>query len=466
MLTFIHADKDELNFPPSTTVARTLASLSIDVMRRYQKEPELLDVLARKHGCSKERLFLDAGVIGIIHRVFDALLTSNSKILLPELGFPYYHTLARRKNIPVIPFAFKKKEHVFEYDVDDLLRKLAEKPEILVLIDPESPLGFSIPQEVLEAILRAADPHTLIFLDQTHEGFRERHIKNIVSLTETFPNLLVARSFSKFYGLAGVRIAYALCGKDVKERIHFVERYLGFDNCAQQLAIAALQSENHYKENAHQIREQKARCMSALQKLKGYQVFETDHASVVVTVPEEQNTILTHYAHEAGILIRHLGGYHPSLVNFYRITMCPADEMNRVIDIFESVAWLYELDVVHATAASKIHTRNAGYTVHRKELIYEKSGIIMGLHHAIIPPGKSVPAHTHDEQDELFEFHSRAYFELHGQRFEVKPGDWVQVQAGETHYVEALPDYCARFVPLRFPYQPEKKQAGYDPTEQ
>ncbi len=461
----IHADKDELNFPPSPRVLEALSSCTIETIRRYQKEPVLLEVLPQKYELPKERLFLEQGVIGIIHRVFDYFLSPNSSILLPELGFPYYHKLASRHKAQISTFEFKEAEHSFSYNLEALLEKLHQKPSILVLIDPEGPLGFSTTNDDLKTILEAAPKETMIFLDQTHEGFREQHIKDVTSLVNTYPNLLVARSFSKYYGLAGIRIAYALCGEDIKRRINFNDQYLGFDNLAQQLAIAALESEEHYQKNAREIREEKKKFNQSIRELPKYRVLDTDNASSIVIVPENQSSFLREQARAVGIAIRHLGEYHQKLTHFYRITMCQAEENDKIIDLFNSVSWLHNLQINNADAPSIINTREVGYTVHRKEIFCSKAGLVMGLHRVIVPPGKNVPVHNHPEQDELFEFHSKAYFELEGNRFEVKPGQWVNVKAGQHHYIEALPDRFARFIPLRFPYKAEQKQGTYDPTE-
>lgn len=461
----IHADKDELNFPPSIKVTEALSSCDIETLSRYQKDPLMLEVLAKKHGVDKERIFLEQGVIGVIHRVFDYILSPQTPVILPELGFPYYHKLASHHKAKITTFSFHDKQNSFSYNIIDLLDKLQHKSNVLVLIDPEGPLGFSTSNNDLQKILEATPEETLVLLDQTHEGFREDNVKDITSLVNSFPNLLVARAFSKFYGLAGVRIAYALCGENVKEMINFNERYLGFDNIAQQVATAALDSEEHYKENAQIIREEKKRFNLAIRELPSYRVLETDNHSSIVVVPENQSLFLREQAEAAGIAIRHLGDYHDKLTNFYRVTMCPSDEMDRIIDLFESVSWLYDLDVKNSNAASVINTRDAGYTVNRKEIHCEHSNFLMGLHRLIVPPGGNVPTHNHPDQDELFEFHSRAYFELDGNRFEVQPGQWVNVKPGQNHYIETLPNRFARFIPLRFPYQPEKVQGVYNPTE-
>jgi histidinol-phosphate aminotransferase len=448
----VRADKDELNFPHSRQVMESLKSVSLEKLRRYIKQPPLVDLLSKKHGIPKEKIFLENGIIGLIHRVFDCCLTEKSKVLLPELGYPYYHELAKHHSAKIGFFRFMRTDGGFEYDVADILDRIKDQPEIVVLIDPESPLGFSIPEEKLRTILKAINPEILVVLDQAHEGFRIEHVKDVRELIEDHPNLLVARGFSKFYGMAGLRIAYALCGTRVMTMINFKERYLGFDNVAQEIAVAALNSEEHYAKNANEIRREKERFIEAVKDLNEYKIYKTDTLSLVIEVPESQKALIDRQAHNAGVMLRYLEDYHVNLRNMYRITMGPEDHTDRLVDLFNSVSWLCDFNITNSDAKQKINTRDEGYTVNRFEVPCKKSNLLMGMMKVLLPPGGKVSPHYHKEQDEVFEFHSKAYFVLNGQEFEVKAGDLVNIKPGDKHEIRALKDKFARIVCLRFPY--------------
>ncbi len=460
----IHAGSDELNFAPSPKVVETVRELDLGLMNRYDRDPKLLEKLSELYGVSKSQIFLEQGIIGIIHRVFESALNKNDRVLIPELGYPYYQKISKKRELTVDTFTFKREGNSFCYDIKDLLAKLKKKPKVLVLIDPESPLGFSTPQKTIELILRKAPSQTLVILDQAHEGFRDYEL-DVGMLARTYPNLLIARGLSKFYGLAGLRISYALCGANVLSKMNFFEKYLGFNNMAQKIAIAALESKEHYKENVRQIRVEKERFTERINKLSGYQVMNTDHMACIVRVPKEHISTLTEYFADQNILVRNLRDYWEKLSGFVKVSMCKPDEMDRIIDTFDSVSWLYELRIENTDAETYLGKREAGYMVHRKEISCKKSRLLMGVHRVIIPPGKFLPTHTHLDQDELFEFHSDAIFELNGRRFNVKSGDWITIHPGDEHYIEALPHKFARFIPLRFPYGPEKPQGEYNPEE-
>jgi histidinol-phosphate aminotransferase len=452
----IHADRDELNFPPSSKVVKTLNSLNKLEINRYLKNSPLIEELSKFYNLSPERIFIEEGIIGIIHRVFDNMLNSQSRVLIPEFGYSYYKKLAEHHKAKITSFNSINLKSNFYYDLKDLLEKIKEKPDILVLIDPENPLCFSTTEEDLYKILESTSSETLVILDQAHEGFRENHIKDIKKLTEKFPNLLIARGFSKFYGLAGLRIAYALCGENIKELIKFKEKYLGSDVLAQTLAIAALNSQEHYIRNAKNILKEKNRFNRALKSLKNYNVYDSDTMSCIIEVPENQVETLKKQAVNSNISIRNLYDYNPKLKNFFKITMCPSKHIDRIIDLFESVHWLYELEVPNSKS-SVINTRDEGYTVNRFETHSEKFGVLTGIHRVIIPPAHLVSEHRHLKQEEIFEFFSDAFFKLNGKEMKVKAGKVIKLRKGDLHEIRASDNKFVRFAPIRFPYIHEDK---------
>jgi len=461
----IYAQSDELNFPHSELVISRLKNLDVEWIRRYQKEPELLSILAQKHKVQKNFIFLESGILGLIHRVLETFSNRKAKILLPKLGYPPYFKISKQNNYKINTFGFIKENNRFYYNIADIKKQLLKKPDIIVLIDPESPLGFSLKEKDLISIMRSCPKETLIILDQEHEGFRDESIKDIGKFVNEYPNLLVARSFSKFYGLAGLRIAYSVVGKNVKKMINFNDRYLGFCRLSQQLAIACLESIDHYQKNAVEIRKQKNRFLTEIDDLPGYDVYHTDNHASILQIPIKHKDLLLSHANDLGIHLRDLNDYTNELNGFIRITCCPEEEMDRIIDLIKSVSWIMDMKMYNSDAESIINTRKSGYTVHRKEMPCKKSKLTMGFHRVIIPPDKFLPKHRHLEQDEIFEFHSRAIFELNDSSFEVKAGDIVNIKPGDFHLIKPLHEVFARFVVMRFPYKKEKKQGTYDPEE-
>ncbi|MBI4454057.1 aminotransferase class I/II-fold pyridoxal phosphate-dependent enzyme [Candidatus Woesearchaeota archaeon] len=340
---WINADHDEYHYPHSDKVLRALRKRRAlqDMISCYHRKSDLIRFVAKKSDLPTSAFFLEHGIEGIIHTVYSGL-KKGSKILLPELGYTLYHKLAEAYEMKIDTFKFIKGNDRFDYDYNNLLQKLKAKPDMVVLIDPEVPLGFSIPNYMLEDIFRTVSQETLVLLDEAHRGFRQENEKDIPSLVKKCPNLLIAKGYSKFYGLCGLRLAEGWCGENAKKMISYKERVLGFDILSQLIAIACLESEQHYQDNSRLIHEQKTRFYAEIEKLSVYKTYETDTEFALVEVPEEMTQMLLEQAKKQNIGIRHIADYHKELVNIVKITICRQADMNRIIDLFSSLTRAYQ----------------------------------------------------------------------------------------------------------------------------
>lgn len=336
---WIRAQSEEFGFEHSPQVRKALRGAPDHLLRHYEKDPPLVKALAQKHKVPANRVFLESGVTGIIHRVFDSILEEGVRVLFPELGYPYYHKLAGHHSSTIETYGFVRRGNTFSYDVAELLEKLEMQPSIVVIVDPESPLGCSVSKQDLHEILKRADGETLVILDQVHEGFREKHKKSVSALVRKYPNLLIARGFSKYYGLAGLRVGYGVCGKNVKEMIRFHDKYLGFNNISQHIAYAALKSEPHYRRMMKKILDQKSRLKTTVQDIEGISYIDGDTISSVLEIRNRKHELQRRFE-DAKIHVRWLETYHTHLKpnpleNLVRITTVPAEQMDRIIEVLK-----------------------------------------------------------------------------------------------------------------------------------
>ncbi|KYK24826.1 hypothetical protein AYK26_03015 [Euryarchaeota archaeon SM23-78] len=458
----IHAGRDEFNFTHPKKVLEVIKEVNSESLRYYSEEQPLINALAKKHGVDKDRIFLESGAIGVIHRVFDNVLTPQKSILLSNPGYPYFHQLAKHHKAEINAYPIKETKNCFKHDYEAILKGLKQKPVIAVITDPESPLGCSVSSKKLEEILKETSTDTLIFLDQVHEGFRKENVKDIGELVNRYPNLLVVRSFSKLYGLASLRVGYAMCGEKIKEMINYHEKYLGFCDLAQRIAIAALESEEYYKAKVEIINKEKKRFSRIINELPGYRAYKTDHMSLVIRAPEKQIPYLKHHAKASNIQIGNLEKYHKilgenSLKGLIRITIGPKKDNDYVLDMIKSVAWLFNFKIINAEQRNKINTRETGYTINRQNFYFNKSNLPMGYYKVIIPPRHEVPEHKHEEQDEYFHFLTSARFKLNDEWLDIKPDTVVNVYPSQKHTIQACPDKFVRYLCSRFPYKHEDK---------
>ena len=458
----IHADRDEFSFEHPPEVVRVVRELNAEHLRRYGDDNQLVDILANWHNVSSDKIFIESGTINIIHRVFDNILNADSSVLLPSPSYPYYHKLARHHNTPIKKYRIKEKEDKFEHDLEDLISGIEQGPKIAVIIDPESPLGCSIPEEYLRRVLDKSSSETLVILDQTHEGFRKENVKDIGKLVGDYPNLMITRSFSKFYGLAGKRIAYAVCGDNVKGMIRFFNKYLGFDVSSQPIALAALNSEEHYRKIAEIVSKEKERFEKSINSIPSYKAYKTDTGSVIVGVPQEQVSYLEQNALAAEVRFRNLASYNQalqenSLDGLFRVTIGSKEDNDRILDIFHVVGWLFEMPTINFNPKRTINTRDSGYTIHRIEWYCPHTKMQNSWYKVIVPPGHKVPAHYHDSQDEYFHFLDSGKIIIDGNLYNFNADTFIPVKPGQKHEIQALPNKFLRYFCSRFPYSHSDK---------
>ena len=208
----INADVLDAWFPPSP---RLVAALRDDLPWLARTSPPtacegLVDVIAQTRGVERAAILPGAGSSDLIFRCFLRWLTPASTVLLldPTYG-EYAHVLERVVGCRVERLLLSRDD---EYDVDPgrLGRALARGPDLVVLVNPNSPTGRHLARERLESILRRVPPATRVWIDETYVEYvgAGESLERFAARTE---NVFVCKSMSKVYALSGMRVAY-LCG--------------------------------------------------------------------------------------------------------------------------------------------------------------------------------------------------------------------------------------------------------------
>ncbi len=157
-------------------------------------------LLAERHGIDPERIVLGNGAAELLQAAALALLSEGDELLMPWPSYPLYPLLAAHAGARPVPV-----------EGGSLLEAVGERTRALVLCNPNDPTGDYLPAEQLGALLAALPSHVHVLLDEALIHFQDvEDIDAGLALVEAFPRLLVVRTFSKAYGLSGLRAGYAL----------------------------------------------------------------------------------------------------------------------------------------------------------------------------------------------------------------------------------------------------------------
>ena len=146
-------------------------------------------------------------------------------------------------------------------DVEDLKEKISEEIDFIVLCNPMNPHGTILTQKECEILIKEAkNKGCIVIVDEAYGDFAdERKYKSCVNFIEKYDNLLVYKSFSKYYGLAGLPCGYALSSENVIEKLNAINRALPFrvNRLACMTAISCLEYKNEFDRMARKIKKNK-----------------------------------------------------------------------------------------------------------------------------------------------------------------------------------------------------------------
>lgn len=187
---------------PPMELLHELARVGPELLRRYPDARPLTATLAASFGLTPDRVLVTAGADDALDRAFRAFLSPGDKVVLPSPTFVMLPHYARLIGAEVVAVPWPAEA----FPVEDVRLALNERPRALALVSPNNPTGAAIPTEVLLELARAA-PETAIFVDFAYiEMADEDPTRELLVL----PNVLVFRTLSKAWGLAGLRVGYVL----------------------------------------------------------------------------------------------------------------------------------------------------------------------------------------------------------------------------------------------------------------
>lgn len=217
--------------------AKAAMEKAIDSLERYPDDFELKDALARHTGLSMECIVLGNGsndVLDLIARVF---LAPGRSAVFSQHAFAVYPLASLSAGAELIAVPAKD----FGHDLEAMRRAIRPDTRLVWIANPNNPTGTFLPYPQLKAFLQMVPADVVVVLDEAYNEYipPAERVDTMAWLAE-FPNLVVTRTFSKIYGLAGLRIGYALASAEIADLMNRVRQPFNCNNLALAAATAAL----------------------------------------------------------------------------------------------------------------------------------------------------------------------------------------------------------------------------------
>ncbi|NLA40459.1 MAG: histidinol-phosphate transaminase [Smithella sp.] len=317
---YIKLNTNENPYPPSPRVLEAIRLAADETLRLYP-DPSgdtLRDAIASPFGLARENVYIGNGSDELLAFCFPAFFEPEGlPILFADITYSFYPVYAQLFRIP---YRLAPLDAQFNLSVEDYLQ---ENGGILIA-NPNAPTGMGVPLESIEKILRYNE-NNVVVLDEAYVDFGG---ESSVGLIARFPNLLVVRTLSKSYSLAGLRVGFALGGKELIEGIIRVKDSVNsytVDRLAQAGAREAIRDDAYFQEIKSKIVRTRNRVASRLENF-GFRVLPSQANFLFVSHPQTPARILFQKLREQGILVRFFD--KPGIDNFLRVSIGTDGEMD------------------------------------------------------------------------------------------------------------------------------------------
>jgi histidinol-phosphate aminotransferase len=204
---------------------------------------------------------------------------------------------------------------------------------MVLISSPNNPTGNYLEPDRLRLALQTMK-ETVVVLDEAYTLFYNNDKNHLKELVEEFPNLMILRTFSKYYALAGLRIGFALIGDNHAQFSLFSAHYLGFNRISEQVAIAALDSDEYYNDMCRKMVADNEMFYTELNKIPGFTAYRSYANFILVKIPVEIKNSLKEYLTSHGVIVKFMA--EDGLFNHIRITIGTQEQNSILMDLIKS----------------------------------------------------------------------------------------------------------------------------------
>jgi histidinol-phosphate aminotransferase len=254
----VKLNTNENPYPPSQRVMEALAGASAEILRRYPNPTAdaFRDAAAKLHGVSRDQIIAGNGSDDLLTIATRCFVPPGGTLAYPDPTYSLYPVLARLQDAKGLGVRW---EGEWALPIDALV---GAKASAIYLANPNAPSGtFVSPEKVAELATRFSG---LLLIDEAYADFADA---NCISLVGRFPNLVLTRTLSKAYSLAGLRFGYAIGRADVIAEMMKVKDSYNCDALSIVAATAAIADQEYARGNWEKIKSERARVTGELSRV-------------------------------------------------------------------------------------------------------------------------------------------------------------------------------------------------------
>lgn len=296
---------NENPFPPLPSVLVAVQ----DAASRLNRYPdmfavELTERLAARHGLDASGIVAGTGSVAVLAYALQAFCEPGDEVVYAWRSFEAYPIVVRLQGATPVQVPLTADGR---HDVEAMIAAVTDRTRAVILCSPNNPTGPALTHTEVSAVLAAVPPHVLVVLDEAYVEFvRTADPVDSRALLADHPNLVVLRTFSKAFGLAGLRVGYAATHPAIARALRTASTPFGVNHLAQVAAVASLEAEAELLERVDAVVGERDRISTGLRD-QGWTVPDAQGNFVWLTTGE-RTAALAADARDAGVLVRPFAG--------------------------------------------------------------------------------------------------------------------------------------------------------------
>jgi histidinol-phosphate aminotransferase len=315
---------NESHFLPLPSVLASLAGGAVKVNRYPDMATTALRAqLAAEFAVDETEIAVGPGSVGVLSQLITALCDPGDEVVFAWRSFEAYPILCQIAGATAVKVPLTPDER---HDLHAMAAAITDKTRIVLLCSPNNPTGTTIDQDQLIEFLATVPRRVLVVLDEAYREYARGGAPDSVQLYRDRPNLCLLRTFSKAYGLAALRVGYAIAHPEIAEGLRRTQIPFSVSSLAEGAALAALGDQTDVLARAAQVVEERDRMITAARKL-GWEVPDSAANFIWLRLDDQRREQLVAAFDSAEILVR---GY---LNDGVRVTVAGREANDRVLAV-------------------------------------------------------------------------------------------------------------------------------------
>ena len=322
----IKLNTNENPYPPAPAVLKAASEMDANPLRLYPdpKIEKLVNALAKSHGVDSEQVFAGVGSDDVLSMIFLTFFNSDKPVLFPDITYSFYKVWA---DVYRIPYETPALNDDFRIVAADYYRDNGG----VVITNPNAPTSIAEGLDFIRDILEH-NRDSVVVVDEAYIDFGG---ETAIPLLNEYDNLIVVRTFSKSRSMAGLRVGYAIAGKEIIKALNDVKYSINsytLNMPAIDLATLAVESEEYYEEITAKIIATRERTVKALVEL-GFTCLPSSANFVFAKHEKIPAETIFNALKERGIYVRYFNA--PRINEYLRITIGTDEEMDKVLNFLK-----------------------------------------------------------------------------------------------------------------------------------